>query len=427
MKKTIFVLPLFLVSLTCAKFPILSDLYNNRIQVILKGTYESNNPYPWMNTYTDDSIAAPYGGGILTPVPQTDVSLYLDIAEIRLAVGTGKPANLAPEKYWVFFTPTREVFCSNNFANGDSNYKLLSCYNDHGDQNFADFFSSGFTLPAVDVPEKTYNHMAIYFRKLITGPVITYTDISGNGAIAQTTTFDNRYLNGINLMDSIVQYSASDTTKVTPLLFPLQRTDLSLAIPSGRDPYVMEVRIFLKNLLMKHVIKYTGGNASAGPLTFVGPSDWNTNHNSSDPTLAYQMGGNIIFTARIYDPANVGSIAITDTLWAPVYKAAYYTVVAAGSQFSTGNSALPYAATSLTPGVGGTITNLPPGSYDLYRTCDLKLMDTSNALVNGVDGYPETTALCNANVTVTAGSSTGITITGGAGCAVPATLTNCGN
>jgi len=389
--------------LTCAKFPILSDLYNNRISIVLKGTYESNTPYTWnTNVYMDDSLAAPYSGGIVSPVLQSDVSAYIDIAEIRLGTGTGKTENVAPEKYWIYFTPKREVFCSNNNANGDANYKLLSCFNDNGDKNYSDFFNSGFTFPAYDVPVRTYQHMAIYFRKFITGPAVSYTDNAGNGAANLTTMFDNRYLYAINLMDSIVEYSAADTGQTVPLLFPLERTDLSLNIPDSRDPYVMEIRIFIKNLMMKHVIQHHLGDSSAGPITFIGPSDWVANHNSADLKLAYHMGGNIIFTARIYDPANVGSIKIVDNEAVPARKS-YYAVMPSGSSLPTDLKYLPYAATSRS-GTGGTVENLPPGNYDIYKTADSKRYDTTG-LVAGQDGYPESTTFCT-TVSVTAGSTT---------------------
>jgi len=409
MKKTFLYLPLagavFAVTLTCSQVPLLSDLYNNRITLVLKGTYESNTPYGWnTSVYTDDSLAS-YTGAIATSTPlQSNVSLYLDIADIRLSTGTGKPANVAPQDYWTYFTPKREVFCSNNYANGNLSYKILSCYNDNGDQNYLDLFSSGFTFPAVDVPQTTYKHMAIFFRKVIAGPAIAYSDAASNGPTTQTTTFDNRFLDGINLMDSIVQYDLSDTTKATPLLFPLQRTDLLLEIPPGRDPYVMEVRIFLKNLLMKHVIQHNGGVSTAGPLTFVGPSDWKLNHASTDLTGAYQMGGNIAFTARIYDPANVGNLKIVDNWNTAAYSSgAYYAVLPTGTIYNT--NTLPYAATSVGAG-GGTITNLPPGSYDIYRTCDKKQWQSGGFVaVDGKDGYPETVVKCDTKV-VTAGSTT---------------------
>lgn len=414
---SLLVLTLLPLIFTCSNYPILSDFVNNRITLILKGTYESNDAYGWnANTYGDDSFTAG-GYALASTESMSNVSMYLDIADIRLAVGSGKPANTPPTNYWTYFTKQREVFCSSNTS--PYGYNLLTCVKDHGAQNYTDFFTTGFNYPAVDIPvvpidlttgkQKTdssgkpatvYNDMAIFFRRMVIGPAYQY-DASNANPVTQTILFDNRVVNGLDLMSDILQYASSDTSKSKTLMFPLERTDLSIKIPDGNGPYVMEVRIFLKNLLMKHVIKYGKGAGTAQPLTFIGPSDWKYNHDYADPTLAFQMGGNMIFTARVYDPATVGSIDIVDASGGgAVSPGDYFVAVPAGTAFDV-TVDMPYAATSRQNGTA-SIKNLPPGSYDIYKVCD-KQYQTAGGLNNAsTDGFPDTSDKLNTPVTVTA-------------------------
>ncbi|MDH4200511.1 MAG: hypothetical protein OEV66_09045 [Spirochaetia bacterium] len=429
MKKNIGAFFIFAFLFTCSKYPLLSELYNTRMQLVLKGTYESNDPYNWnTNIYLDDNLGSYSPSAISSLVAMSDVSLYIDIADVRLAVGSGKPTNTTPAEYYTTITKDRHVLCSSNTT--PWKYSMLTCADQNGDQGYADFFSTGFTFPsASDVPvipldskgnqrigldgkpATAYNELDIFFRKLTMSPAILY-DTANPGGVAQTTQFDNRVVNGINLMDSgIVQFNQSDDPKTaTPLMFPLNRTDLSLKIPDGNDAYVLEVRIFLKNLLMKHVL--VNGSSYT---TFVGPSDWKANHNGSS-----QMGGNLVFTARIYDPANVGSITINDAEALNTAFKSYYAAVPAGSSFN--GSDIPLTASSrIVSGTGttGTIKNLPPGDYDIYKTCDNTLLTPSGASAAGnYDGFPETAKSCTTKTTVTAGNTTTIA-SGSISCVCP--------
>ena len=198
-------------------------------------------------------------------------------------------------------------------------------------------------------------------------------------------------------------------------MFPMERKDLSLTIVEDHEPYVLEVRIFIKNLMMVHVRQVTGNSAvpsdsSNGAFVYVGPADWNINHAITDINAggiisgnATRQGGAVIFTARTYQPAKVGSINMTSA----ATSGEYFAVVAAGTTFT--GSALQLAATA---GTNTSITNLPAGSYDVYRTCDkFKCASTStggtcSATVAGNDGYPETVQKCGSSVVVTAGTAT---------------------
>jgi hypothetical protein len=104
------------------------------------------------------------------------------------------------------------------------------------------------------------------------------------------------------------------TTSTEPLMFPLQRKDLSLRIVHDNEPYVMEVRVFLQNLMMVHVLQATNNasvpsDSSNAAVVYVGPADWNVNHAFNDLTNATRMGGSVLMTARTLPTSKGGVIA----------------------------------------------------------------------------------------------------------------------
>ncbi len=374
--------------------PVLSQLYNDRITLIVKGTYESNDPYGWQGIYTDDGVTTRGINFTNNINNQSEVKWYIDLAEMRMAQGTGKPSGDTNAEYYMLFAQERQVMCSDTSAlYGKS---LDTCISENGTAKLNAFFGDGLQIPAVDVKAGDYNHFTIYFRKLVTWPSEKYTAVAYSGDLV--TLFDNRYIYGTNI-ENIYQYKSTDFS--TPVLFPLQRTDLSLHVEDSERPYVMEVRIFLKNLMMKHVMDYTTTNEQ---ISFVGPSDWAANHQYNVATYQEAMGENMIFTARIYHPDDVGSIQVTSGGGANCY----FAVVKSGESFDP-LSRLPLAATQATNNY--LIKNLPSGSYDLYKTCDTKWYKSGGLTVEAnKDGYPETATICNGGlpITVTAGQvSTG--------------------
>ncbi len=371
--------------------PVLSQLYNDRITLIVKGTYESNDPYGWQGIYTDDGVTTKGITFTNNVTNQSEIKWYIDLAEMRMAQSTAKPSGDTNAEYYMLFAQERQVMCSDTSAlYGKS---LDTCISENGTAKLNAFFGDGLQIPAVDVKAGDYKHFTIYFRKLVTWPSEKYTA----GGVYEgnlVTLFDNRYIYGTDI-EGIYQYKSTDLS--TPVLFPLQRTDLSLHVEDSERPYVMEVRIFLKNLMMKHVMDYTLTNEQ---ISFVGPSDWAANHQYSTAIYQKTMGENMIFTARIYHPDDVGSIQIT-MADAPNY--CYWAVVKAGESFDP-LARMPLAATQAKQNY--QIKNLPSGSYDLYKTCDPV----------GVkhDGYPETKYTCTAGITVTAGQV--VSTDGGVGC-----------
>jgi hypothetical protein len=308
---------------------------------------------------------------------------------------------------------------------------LSNCSDSAGIDRLNAFFNGGFTYPAVDVASGNFNHLGIYFRRFVTYPAARFRgdgdfNDGSNNSTDQTTAvnsmtsaFDNRTIYGMDI-ESFLQ-NAYGGTNTEPMMFPLQRKDLSLNIYNDHEPYVLEVRMFIKNVMMVHVLQNTGTTSPASDPTnsafiYVAPSDWNVNHAFQDLSNNLRQGGAIAMTARTYQPAKVGSISITGGI-VTTTNLSYY-VASPTSMTFTSATTLPYAATAAAAST--SITNLPPDTYNVYRTCDVKkcanssTAGTCDAPVNGIDGFPETSTLCG-QVTVTAGTASNINV---AGCAI---------
>jgi hypothetical protein len=416
----------------------LSDLINNTITLKVLGTYESNNPYALgftnanlaANIRKDDVITgAAITGSNLTlvgsppdivtyanSITPANLQYYIDIAEIRLAKGQGKSSSQTIADYWNQFAIDRQLMCSDySTADGRS---LANCRDQNGIGRLADFFNGGFTYPAVDVPFGTFNHLGIYFRRFAVSPAARFTGegvyFGGTETTAKqsvTAAFDNRTIYAFDV-ESYLQnpYGATSTE---PLMFPLQRKDLSLQVIHDKEPYVMEVRVAIHNMMMVHVAQITNdstnaASASNGSFIFAGPPDWNVDHRFNDLTNLNRMGGSMLMTARNYQPAKVGAISFT----AASTSGRYFAVMPAGTAYTTPVAMLPHAATAAT---NTTISNLQPGSYDVYLMCDLTRCSTSSTAGScdnaaGQDGFPETASLCTGGpYTVSTGTTTSVT------------------
>lgn len=428
----------------------ISDLINNTITLKVLGTYESNNPYALgftdasdaANIRKDDVITAGAITGTnltLTGAPPnvvayanairpSDLQYYIDIAEIRLARGQGKSSSQTIADYWNQFAIDRQLMCS-DYTTADGR-TLANCRDQNGIGRLAEFFNGGFTYPAVDVPFNTFNHLGIYFRRFAVAPGARFTAdgsyFGGTEASAKnavTAAFDNRTIYAFDI-ESYLQnpYGATSTE---PLMFPLQRKDLNLQVVHDNEPYVMEIRIAIHNMMMVHIAQITtvaGDNTSAnnGSFIFAGPADWNVDHKFNDLTNLNRMGGAMLMTARTYQPAKVGTLQMNAT-FTTVTNPSYFVAVPNGTTFNP-QLAMPILATAAT---NNTLTNVQPGTYDVYRTCDVtrcittSTAGTCDATSNNPDGFPETAQLCQAGINVSTGTTSAVTT------AACATITNC--
>jgi hypothetical protein len=476
MKKTSIYLSLVAAfAICCSNGLPLSDLANNSITLKVMGTYESNDPYPLQHAGVPNALPLDdiINGGIsgsspvitggsdlynyvtsngLDPRDSTgkfpqwqlhakDVRYYIDIAEIRLAEGQGKSSSQSISDYWSQFAITRQLMCS-DYGTTDPNRVLSNCQGSSGIERLQQFFNGGFSYPAADVATGNYNHMGIYFRRFATYPAAFFTgqgqyvgSVNSNGtwatdgtrAIAESlavATFDNRSIYGADI-EGFLQNPYGQSV-AEPLMFPLQRKDLALRITNGAEPYVMEVRVFLQNLMMVHVrqiskadpadpnYSISGANNAS---VYVAPADWNADHvfRETDGTgNSGKHGGAVVMAARVYQPAHVGRL-VMDATFNPAGREHYFVAVAADSTIDL-TTTMPLVAT---PGTKNVLSNLPPGAYKVYRTCDVKKCGSTSVTVpntctpvTGTDGFPESVSLaCHGGqaVTVTAGTDTSVT------------------
>lgn len=411
--KKVFIKSLVLVTVAvfganCTNETVFSDLVNTRLTMKMKGTYESNDPHALQPLYESDGIAAKKTGAMQTYVDDAtlhqQIKWYFDIAEVRMSRDVGKSDSEDVEDYWEFVAQDRMLMCSDTGALYDKT--LRNCGPNGGITRLAEFFQDGFTYPAVDIPSGLYRHMGIYFRKMVTYPAKSF-DGDGDFVEEHTANFDNRQIYGYDV-EQFYQYAPSDDEyNADPRMFPLQRNDLGLSIYGDERPFVVEVRVFLKNLLMKHIYhaESTLGNDNTRSFVFVGPSDWYADQDYDNLTYGDRMGRNVIFTARVYHPAESHTVNVTGD-----YTNAnpwYYALVGAGSTFES-QIKMPEIATA--GAASAALKNVPDGSYDLYITCDQYKCTSSDTTgycaSSGQDGFPETSKLCQSSVTVSGADTT---------------------
>lgn len=417
------ILSFSLLSFHCTNELVFSSLVNNDVTLKVMGTYESNDPYGWFaSLYTDDIIdgatpTTPFDltGSDLKTTYQANftpssLKIFMDLAEIRVSTGTGKPSGDLPADYWEMFAQDRQLLCSD--YNAEYGKVLTDCQKEDGIGKLNQFFNGGFTYPAVDVPQGLYRHIGVYFRRIVTQPAYQF---NGTGTFIQEnrTSFENRTIKGFDFAN-YYQFAPDASTSTEPLLFPLQRTDLEMAVLGDDERYVMEVRIFLKNVMMTHIsqLNILSDASLSANILFASPSDWAFNHQWQSETNFNRLGGNVILAARVYKPSTVGSIKMT---FGTACSQAYVAAVPAGTTYTTPVNKLPLVATR----VGGSqvLENLPPGSYDVYITRDKQFCNATNCTnpTNDKDGFPETASLCAGGVTVAQGQQT----TNAAVCACP--------
>lgn len=391
MKKNIILIILSSLLLNCAKqgkgnvLP-LSVFFNNRMLLLLKGTYATDNPLRFEDyangtgaLYTDSVNDS---GMDLNGVPLAkDLGIYIDIGEIRISSkfqkGYGGLKQLTTAKetkdFWNFIANQRQVYCTSLYTtNGNQ------CKNNNGYIGINDLFNgNGVKYPSTDPTAETksnngvtyvpslYYYTGIYIRSIVT------TWAKGNGVIL-TTTFDNFNVTGENIVprnNYTPNFDATLKNSTPPLLFPLLYSVLDgrsdMAIRGGYDPYILEVRANIKENLMAHT--YT--DAQAIQRTIVGFSDWNSPHNGEP-----DMGGNLLARSRVIYPETASKVVITGGTKSLLH---YYAIYRDQETYILDE--LPLSATPVLQG-SSTIKYIQDGEYKLYCLGDLISRD----------GFPDT-------------------------------------
>ncbi|MCW7473770.1 hypothetical protein CH354_02530 [Leptospira levettii] len=379
------------------KLPVISTLFNNRMLLLLKGTYATDNPLDWteLNNGTGDLYVDSQGEGLdptmtLTSVPKAgNLPIFLDIGEVRISSKYLKGLNeltqirdtVDSNKFWDYIAPNRQVFCTITYS-FDNN----TCTESNGILKANDFFNGiGAQFPSNDPSSETlsweqayssgqpwlgreYYYAAIYFRSLVTGFAL-------DAGIPVRGRFDNRTIvNGLNIVprnNYVAGTTTAEKSNIVPKLFPALFTQLptqsvqsDMRIRDGFDPYILEVRVNLKENLMLH--SYTSSRSTT--VTYVGVSDIFSDHKGEG-----DAGGNILTRARVIYPEVASSLTISGGGNSLLH---YYGIFR--FQETEYLNVLPLAATPAKQ--NAKIKYLNPGTYKVVCLGDLSKRD----------GYPDT-------------------------------------
>ncbi|TGL44723.1 LIC11270 family surface protein [Leptospira perdikensis] len=377
-----------------SKLPVVSTLFNNRMLLLLKGTYATDNPLDWseLNNGTGDLYIDAQGEGLdptMTLVNQPKVGnipIFLDIGEVRISSKYVKGLNeltqirdtVDSNKFWDYIAPNRQVFCTVTYS-FDNN----TCTESNGIMKASDFFNGiGAQFPSNDPSSQTeswetalstgqpwlgrqYYYAAIYFRSLVTGYAL-------DAGLPVTGRFDNRpIVNGLNIVprnNYVAGTTSSAKSTIVPKMFPTLYSQLptqsDMQIRDGFDPYILEVRINLKENLMLH--SYLTSRSTT--VTYVGVSDVFYDHKGEG-----DAGGNILTRARVIYPETASSLTISGGNNSLLH---YYGIFR--YQETEFINVLPLAATPAKQ--GAKIKYLNPGTYKAVCLGDLTKQD----------GYPDT-------------------------------------
>ncbi len=358
---------------------LLSNLINNRLIVILKGTYATDRPLARGEINNNTLFSDADDPADLSGLPSyADLPIYLDIGEVRLStknfldplVEINSPK--AAEDFWDVVSTTRQVYCSQPYAVSLEND---SCYDTGGLINFIEYTNGrGALYPSRDVGPGTYLHAGVFMRGMVTG----FARADGAPLL---TRFDNNEVLGANIMTR-VNYdpglSIAERQILVPQFFPLHHVvtwgqQTTMVVDSSNSPLVLEIR----SNLMENLMVHTFVNSQAKTQTIVAFSDWRKPHAGED-----DMGGNILTRARIFNPVFTSDVRIGGgTASSRHYYAVYIQNECAdlnGVYQCDRNDWLPLAATPVRNGTDNILSNLQQGSYVLQCRYD-----------NVPDGYPE--------------------------------------
>ncbi|MBU42407.1 MAG: hypothetical protein CMN76_04250 [Spirochaetaceae bacterium] len=384
--KSFAILVLILAGANCSSGddPLLSALINNRMVVILKGTYATDRPLDFAqinnNTlFVDDDAPTTEvldTGGVPA---YNQLPIYLDIGEVRLST-KGYLSNLYDidsdrdvEEFWDVVSTTRQVYCSQLYAAVAAND---SCSDTGGLINYIEFFNGvGALYPSRDVGPGGYTHAGVFMRSFFTG-------FAKREGVVPIGRFDNNDVSGTDVLP-LLNYDAGVDAAVKaalpPQWFPLHHITYpgqqdSMQVFNGYASLVLEVRTNIKENLMLHSFP----DAQGEYFTIVGISDWRVEH-----TGQFDMGGNALTRARLFYPDYTGNVQVTGgTESTRHYYAIYYAhecIDQTGAVIcNKDRDLLPLAATPVRNGGDNVMTELGPGQYVLQCRYDAVH-----------DGYPE--------------------------------------
>ncbi len=273
---------------SCYDGVVFDNWENPRLEIRIKGTYESNSANiitPTAgNCSPDDSIDDQASNG--TDVPTI---LMMDIAEIRLRRASGGTDRI-------------------------SNYRTTFRANlDGTGTNGALFFGDeGIELPTDEaIPGKTYSHVLLYIRKMAFDGARKYLYTPGSGYSDEglddfmfaeklnVPGFDFNQLQPNSAYDQH-QKNANYINRVFPVEIPIPG---GFTFEPEKGTNVLEIRVVVANFIKKYEHDYVF-DTELYATHFFGPSDWLRDVQADEPYI----GGNLHGVARGYVKGNTGTI-----------------------------------------------------------------------------------------------------------------------
>ncbi len=320
------------------------ELEKNRLYVILKGTYESNNPKPWavpadmFGLIQDDSVdsfsaSSQLASGESDEFPKI---FMIDIAEMRLV-----DSSASDHKF--------------------SNYRQTLAFSLNNDNDIL-FNGTGYLMENDDVEGNVYIGLMVYLRKIVMDKAKKY-DTGPDGWIfnetlrtifAEQTLYGFPVLPGYNFIQHLI-YSHYDRirleslslNRVFPMVIPI--TAPYVKFDTSQEAVVLEVRFVVKNYIKKYEVDGTDVSGAINTTHFYSFSDWLYDVRAGENDL----GGNIFATARMYIPGMTGAITGTNNTGNDSY------VIAIPSGDDISEYTLPDRNNKKIDGQPGTITAFP--------------------------------------------------------------------
>ncbi len=273
----------------CGDRALFDELETNRVKVVIKGTYESNDPRPWTGTFLPYDSS--YNGTVIDPNP----SLFMmDIAGLRLYAESGRHKQ--------DFANYRKTFSS---ALNDSD----------------PFFNgTGILYKNDDMrPDFQWEWVGVFIRKMLFDGAVDYSPTGvrawGNSQNVQDL-FQEETVNGFNFnMAQVLSYydylkmNYLEVNRVFPLVIPFED---GFVFDYNNKEVVMEIRLVIKNFVKKYEYEYIDADNNRKLRHFFSFSDWLRDIKKNEPAPTSDtmgiMGGNVLAVARYYVPGKVATI-----------------------------------------------------------------------------------------------------------------------
>ncbi len=285
------VLLLAVIAAGCSGEPLLTQLSSSRVQVIIKGTYESNSPRRWIwpslsefpFKVVDDSVSL-YPVSVSAPPP--DFMLDLTGMELKNDLKTSEFGN------------TRRTYrCSTS------------------DEN-ADFFNgTGIYIEGEDVPSnRNFTCLDLYIRKMLFSETPKY-ELRDEGWFYDNfyqTYFEEKKVGAFNFNLNLVNYfydtlrvenDGDDTNRIYPIHINVAN---GIFIPDTDEKTVLEVRLVIKNFIKLYEYNRLDYSSSDPFLVhYYGISDWLRDVRRGETLI----GGNLLAVARSYVPGKTAAVS----------------------------------------------------------------------------------------------------------------------